>query len=76
SRNYDTATRRGNLMLFNGKLRQVGTNVAAYAYRTDDLIYLLQDYDATTGTGNLYCYSGNSRKLTLLDTNVSILMNG
>lgn len=73
-RDYHTVRESGSLCLYNGRLRELASDAHSYSYRTADYIYLLADYDETVSSGTLYLYTGNSKRLTPIDSNVNWLM--
>ena len=44
---------------------------SAYSYRTRNYIYVQRSYNTTSEKGDLYLYTGNDQKLTLLDYDVT-----
>lgn len=76
-RDYNKGRETGSLTLLdNGKVKPVARAVSRYSYRLPSYIYLLRDYDIGLRQGDLYLYSGNSEKLTLIDQGVSDLKAG
>ncbi|MEG0854107.1 MAG: hypothetical protein RSF82_09545, partial [Angelakisella sp.] len=73
-RDYNGSRQVGNLTLYNGKVKPVARYAYDYSYRLQNYIYVIKDYDTGIEMGDLYLYSGNSEKLTLIDTGVSAIM--
>lgn len=76
-RDYNEGRAAGSLTMHTGgKIKPVARNVHSYSYRLPSYIYTLRDYDVGLGEGDLYIYSGNSEKLTLVDSGVSAVKGG
>ena len=61
----------GELILYRDSNRRVATDAHAYSYRTRNYIYVQRSYNTTSEKGDLYLYTGNDQKLTLLDYDVT-----
>lgn len=70
-RDYSQELEMGELILYRDSNRRVATDAHAYSYRTRNYIYVQRSYNTTSEKGDLYLYTGNDQKLTLLDYDVT-----
>ncbi len=68
---YDNITSSGELNIYTGSSKTIGSGVTDYSYRLDNYIYFLGDYNSTQDVGKLYLYDG---KQQLIDEYVTAVV--
>ncbi len=65
--NYNDFSSTGDLIIYTDKTENISDNVYSYSVRTDNMIYILKNYNSVDG-GELYVYSNGT--MTQIDTGV------
>lgn len=66
----DYSDRSGDFNVYNGKSKKLMTDISGVKYVKDNFMYVIKDYSSTAGTYDLYKFTGNAKKLKLIETDV------
>lgn len=66
----DYSKNSGDFNVYSGKAKKLMTDISYVKYVKDNFMYVFKDYSSTAGTYDLYKFTGNAKKLKLIETDV------